>query len=353
MLSWRSQLRRLDQLRRDHTQTLSNGFYRLLGKSRDMLDRPLSPSEVQRILVVRNNKRIGNMYFMLPFMRELKQAYPHAQIDLMLLSPEQGRVFENLGLHEIVVSHFSFDTAMLFLKSLVKLRRTVYDLLIMPHSSASDTLICALLKARNKVSFYGPRNRYVFAQAFDIRDYNPHAALSALALLKALGHHPEGHDHTMIFTPAEDAAGQALARQLKSTHELCIAYFRGARGNKIIDDALWRSIRQRFDQARPGAIQWVEILSPDVRETLIPGTPTFESADLRHLGAVLKHVDAFICADTGPLHLADAAGAACIGLFTTTNIEHYGCLNDRSVNVVDVHNIDATQLLAQLKREVA
>jgi ADP-heptose:LPS heptosyltransferase len=54
-----------------------------------------------------------------------------------------------------------------------------------------------------------------------------------------------------------------------------------------------------------------------------------------------------MCADTGPLHLADAAGAACIGLFTNTNIEHYGCLNDRSVNVTDIKNFDVNATLAR------
>jgi ADP-heptose:LPS heptosyltransferase len=347
MLSWRQQLRRLDQFRREHTQGFSNNLFRVLGKSRHLLARQLTPAEVKRILVVRNNKRIGNMYFMLPFMRELKRAYPEAKIDLMLLTTEQGRVFDNISLNQIVVSHFSFDTTLKFLKTIITLRRTVYDLLIMPHSSSSDALMCAFLNARNKVSFYGPRNRYIFPQSFDIRQHNPHAALSALALLEALGHEAKGHDHTMIFSDAEDAGGKAVALGLKAQAQICIAYFRGARGNKVIDDATWLRIRQDFDKAKPQSIKWVEILSPDIRSALIPDTSTFESADLRHLAAMLKHIDLFMCADTGPLHLADAAGAACIGLFTNTNIEHYGCLNDRSVNVTDIKSFDVNATLAR------
>lgn len=348
MLSWRQQFKRLDQLRRNHTQALSNGLFRVLGKSRHVLMRHLDRSEVKHILVVRNNKRIGNMYFMLPFMRELQRAYPDAKIDLMLLTEEQGRVFDNLGLNQIVVSHFSFDTIGAFLKSMFKLRQTVYDLLIMPHSSASDTLICAFLNARNKVSFYGPRNQHVFPQAFDIPTYNPHAALSALALLEALGHRCEGHDHSMVFSETEQASGLATVQGLKAQFPLCIAYFRGARGNKIIDDQIWLKIRQSFDETRPHQIKWVEILSPDIRSTLVPDTATFESTDLRYLAAVLKYVDIFICADTGPLHLADAAGAACVGLFTATHVAHYGCLNNRSLNVTNVQNFNAQTVLKQL-----
>jgi ADP-heptose:LPS heptosyltransferase len=321
----------------------------VLGKSRHLLARRLSHAEVNRILVIRNNKRIGNMYFMLPFMREIKRAYPNARIDLMLLNTEQGRVFDNLGMNKIVVSNFSFVTAFDFLKTLIKCRDTVYDLLIMPHSSASDTLICAFLNARNKIAFSGPRNQHVFPQSFNIIDYPQHAALSALALLEALGHSIKGQDHTMVFSNAEDAGGKAVAHGLKANAPLCIAYFRGARGNKVIEDSTWFNIRQRFDAARPNAIKWVEILSPDIRSSLIPDTTTFESADLRYLAAVLKHVDAFICADTGPLHLADAAGAACVGLFTATHTDLYGCLNNRSINITDVDGLDANATLIKLK----
>lgn len=60
-------------------------------------------------------------------------------------------------------------------------------------------------------------------------------------------------------------------------------------------------------------------------------------------------MDGFICCDTGPLHLADAAGANCIGLYTHTSIERYGLLGSNTVNVDGLDNLDAAQILKSLE----
>jgi ADP-heptose:LPS heptosyltransferase len=64
------------------------------------------------------------------------------------------------------------------------------------------------------------------------------------------------------------------------------------------------------------------------------------------LSAVLAHVDIFFCADTGPLHLADAAGANCVGLFNVTTPEHFGCLGNRALNIDDIEGLDPFSVLS-------
>lgn len=348
-MSARDLLRRFDRMRRDHTSHLAKWIYRQLGHSRHLVADRLPASEVKTILVVRNNKRIGNMYFMLPFIQELRACYPEADIDLMIIDDSQGGIFLNLGLRNIIVSQFAFVTAWPFIKSLFRTRRTVYDLLLMPHSSASDTIICAFLHARNKVAFWGEETVGVFRHSRKIELQSHHAALTALALLGDLRHETHDVDHTMVFSDEENAKAEQIVASLKGTASKCFAYFRGARGAKIVDDLTWHEIRKKFDLAAQGNVQWVEILSPDITEPLIAGTTTYQSADLRLLGNVLKHVDLFICADTGPLHLADAANARCVGLYNVTNPLHYGCLNSHSVNVTDIANLDAHATLTLLK----
>lgn len=347
-MSMRNLLRRLDRFRRDHTQSMATWIYRQLGRSRYLEKDRLPASQVRKILVVRNNKRIGNMYFMLPFVRELRQCYPDAQIDLMLIDDSQSGIFRYLGLNNIIVSNFAFISGWSFLRTVLETRRTVYDLLLMPHSSASDTITCAFLHARNKVAFWGQETVGVFPHSFKVAPQSPHAALTALTLLRELGHPARDAGHTLVFSEEELIQGQQTVASLKGTAGLCFAYFRGARGAKIIDDRVWRDIRTRFDVAAPSDVRWVEILSPDIRTPLLPATATFESADLRRLGCMLRHVDLFICADTGPLHLADAAQASCVGLYNVTEPKHYGCLNNHSVNVTDIENLDASAILARV-----
>ena len=347
-MSLRNLLRRFDRMRRDHTRHLAKWIYRRLGDSRHLHPERLPASAVQKILVVRNNKRIGNMYFMLPFIHELRSDYPGAEIDLMIIDDSQRSIFLNLGINDIIVSQFAFVTAWPFFKSILKTRRTVYDLLLMPHRSASDTIICAFLHARNKVAFWGEETAGVFRHSCKIAPESHHAALTALSLLRDLGHEARDVQHTMVFSAEENAQGERIAASLKGTASRCFAYFRGARGAKIINDTTWHEIRRKFDQAAQDDVRWVEILSPDITTPLIAGTTTYQSSDLRLLGNVLKHVDLFICADTGPLHLADAADARCVGLYNVTNPLHYGCLNSHSVNVTDIDNFDARATLLKL-----
>lgn len=347
-MSTRSFLRSLDRARRQHTQALTRWVFTQLGKSRYLQATPLPVKDVRRILIVRNNKRIGNMYFMLPFVREVQACYPHAQVDLMLISDGQASVFKNLGLHDILISRFAFVTAWPFLKSMFRARKTVYDVLFMPHSSSSDTLICAFLHARNKVAFWGEETVGVFPHAVRMAPKSYHAARSALTLLHKHHRDPDLVDHTLVFTEQEIEHGQTIARSLRGKARWCFAYFRGARGAKIVADSQWSEIRRKFEQAVGPSVHWVEILSPDVTAPLTPQTLTYQSADLRELGAVLRAMDLFICGDTGPLHLADAANARCIGLYNVTNPLHYGCLNAHSIDVTDIDNLDAESIVSRL-----
>jgi len=345
----RSLLRRLDRFRRDHTQALSHWFYRQIGKDKHLIDARLPKQDVKTILVLRNNKRIGNMYFMLPFLHALRAAYPNAKIDLMLIAASQASIFHNLGLNQIIISRFSFKTGWAFLRTLRQTRQTIYDLVIMPHASASDTIIGGMLHGRNKVAFRTARTAAVYPHAYEVTPKQSHAAYTALALIEALGHRLDAQpDHTMVFDEDELTLGQQTVAELRGSAKYCVAFFRGARGNKVIADTQWHLVIDQLNEALPQDITWVEVLSPDVREPLINGCLTFESPDLRRLASVLRACDLFLCGDTGPLHLADAALARCVGLFTATDTKHYGCLSHHCLDVTLIEQLPLQAIKATL-----
>jgi ADP-heptose:LPS heptosyltransferase len=348
----RNLLRRFDQFRRRVTGGVSAWLYGLLGHDRFLSDERLEPDQIRRILVLRNNKRIGNMYFLLPFLHALRQTYPAAVIDLMVISESHAKIFEGLGLGRIWVSNFSFASLPSFARTMLQCRSDPYDLLLMPHPSSTDTIIGGLIHARNKVSFWRTNTIEVYPHSIHAQDANVHAAFTPLALLSQSDvSAPSGADHRMALSAQEQAKARALVAQFKARNHICIAYFRGARGKKIIPDSEWLSIRQRFDATLPNSITWIEILSPDIQQALVPDTPTWQSADLRELGAFLAACDLFICADTGPLHLADAANARCVGLFTATSPEHYGCMGPSCVNVTDIKHLDAQAILSTIQHQ--
>ncbi|MGF1903589.1 glycosyltransferase family 9 protein, partial [Aliivibrio salmonicida] len=101
----------------------------------------------------RNNKRIGNMYFLIPFIKLMRANYPDAHITLMLSEPWQRDVFSNMGIDDFVFSYFSTKGLCSFVRSMRMLRKETYDLAVLPYSSVEDTMICSMLGLLQKIQF--------------------------------------------------------------------------------------------------------------------------------------------------------------------------------------------------------
>jgi ADP-heptose:LPS heptosyltransferase len=342
-MTLKHQLRKFDQFRRSKMPNLETVFYRLFSNTANLEKHKLTKDKVKHILLIRNNKRIGNIYFLLPFVRQVRVAYPDARIDIMLNEPWQSNIFNNLEINHFYYSHFSFQGIFKFLKMMKTLRKITYDMILLPNTSAGDTIITALLDGRNKVSSYHPQRNLICRHAVRTESQRKHASLGPLSILEGLGHTlVEPVLHTLAFTKEELDSGLQVSRDLRNNQaRLTIAYFRGARGDKLLSDKTWLTILSKFEMATNQQVQWVEILCPDIRSPIKTDVKTFQAADLRHLASVLKHLDAFICCDTGPLHLADAAGASCIGLYSHTNPNSFGVIGENTINVADIENLNA------------
>lgn len=346
-----NKLRKFDQFRRCKMPSLETAFYRLFSNTDSLEKHKLTKDKVKHILLIRNNKRIGNIYFLLPFVRQVRAAYPDARIDMMLNEPWQSHIFNNLGINQFHYSHFSFQGIFKFLKMLKEVKKITYDMILLPRTSAGDTVITALLDGRNKVSSHHPKRNVICRHAVPINNRRKHASLGPLSILEGLGHTlVEPLLHTLAFTEEELDKGLQASQALRNNPgSVTIAYFRGARGDKLLSEQTWLTILSKFETATNQQVQWVEILCSDITSPIKAGVKTFKTSDLRHLASVLKHLDAFICSDTGPLHMADAAGASCIGLYSHTNPESFGVIGENTINVVDIENLDAPAIGKKLK----
>ncbi len=339
MLKIKNQLRNFDKYRKEKMQCLESILYKIINNRKYCQQKLLKKEEVKKIIIIRNNKRIGNMYFLIPFVKKTRELYPGAHITLMLNQPWQGDVFKNMGIDEICFSTFSFTNCFNLLSMLMRLRKEVYDLILMPNSSASDTCVCAFLSAKNKVSHFDLRRNIALTHCYQKEDAFHHMALSSLFLLnKITDCEMTSWDHFLNFSPKEINFGKNAYEKMvleKNTKVTCfsIAYFRGARGDKLLSEAVWNKLLDDIETQFVAPIRWIEILSPDITTPLKANHEQFQSADMRHLGSFLKNVNAFICCDTGPLHLADAAGVNCIGLLNRTEPSIFGVLGTNSINI--------------------
>lgn len=323
-------LRHFDKYRRRHTKIMDGWLLRWLSHFSKIESQPLEEGQVKQILLMRTNKRIGNMLFLIPFLRMLKKRYPHAEIDLLVHAAWQNPLFAGLGIRQIYHTNLTGKGRLpRAIRVIRDLRRQHYDLLLMPYSSSTDTLLAAFIHGRNKKARHFGKRHLIFKHSMTVAKRQCHAAFAALPLIDAK---PDTHCHQLQLSPAEIAAGRQQAKLLRGDFTgPVVAYFRGARGNKALDDKDWQRLLERTE--KHGQIKWIELTCADISAPLHPHSQTFSSPDLRQLAATLAALDGFISADTGPLHLADAAGARCYGLFNHTDPIIFGCIGEHSLNI--------------------
>ena len=346
IIALKNKLRDFDKLRRRKMQSVESLLYRVI-KNDSLLETNLLPtSEVKRILIIRQNNRIGNILFLITFVRQVRLAYPHAIIDLLLSKPCQGQFVKGLGIDNVFYSHFSYGGVFKWFKIINQLNTYQYDLLLASHCSASDAIASASIAAKNKVSRYEQKRILAFPHSLKQPVSRKHAAYNCLCLLERLGHqlvYPLKHQ--LAFSHDEINQGKDLSQEYIKDDSLNLVFFRGARGAKRLPPMSWEIILKSFEADIAQKIHWIEVLSPDIKTSLRENTETFSTSNMRLLGSFLKNFDGFLCCDTGPLHLADAADVKCLGLYTHTSIDSFGLLGGESVHITDINNFNAGELV--------
>ncbi len=99
-------------------------------------------------------------------------------------------------------------------------------------------------------------------------------------------------------------------------------------------------------------IRFIDILAPG-QTPLKPDMPTISSKNLRNLAKIFSALDAFVCADTGPMHLASASTTPTIALFNATDPAYYGPLGEKDktlqINELNHYALKVHRFLSGLK----
>jgi len=323
---------------RQKTKRFFDDFLRKLSNPSSTTKIP--KEEVKRILVIRINYRIGNMLFTTPMVQQLQREFPDAKIDIIVGAPFTKVLFSGFKNVENI-----YDFSRELLKQPLKmfsyireLRQNDYDVVInINGGSTSDRIATMLAKAKYKVAFcsehnYTPANICVKREDMHIN----HEALIPIELMKVFDVTPD-YDLKMNIALSEQELQegkkelQKLLADKKSNR--VVAIFRNARHDKLIEDSWWQEFvlkLQEYDKE----IVFVDILSPDIPHKLQDDMVEYSNKNLRKLAAFMANLDAFICADTGPMHLASASGVPTIALFKITLPLLYGTLKETDLSLV-------------------
>jgi len=285
----------------------------------------IDTSIIQKILVVRINYRIGNILFTTPLLNALSKQFPDAQIDMILGAPFIAPLIEGMpNINKV----YSFDRQLLkhpldVLSLRKEINQNEYDLMVLSSGlSTSDTLISWLIHAKNKIGFYDKNSFKNLTHIVDAPTKVEHEALVPLLIMEELGESSrDSFDHHLDIRLTKEEKKKVETPY----YTQAIGIFRDARNEKKIDDAWWRELIKALKEL-DASLTFVDILDPNSKVLLEEDMQTISEKNLRILAAKIGNLKAFICGDTGPMHLSSASKTPTIALFKTTSPTLYGTL---------------------------
>lgn len=332
------------KIRRKFKEFINNVLISVTTGSKDL--ELIDPNSIKRILIIRVNYRIGNIIFLTPLIKALEKKLPNATVDILVGAPFTLPVLKNIPNVENV-----YDAPRKLLKNPIQLLKKVsqinknnYDLIISPiGNSASSNITTLLLKAKYKLGFenkdtWSPINKVVVQSSA-----YTHEALKPLALMNIFSGEKMQYDEYLDISLSDkekEEGREILSNLIKKDNILdisssVIGIFRDARFDKKIDNSWWKQFIadiKEFDEK----IIVIDILAPN-QEKFIDDMPSICISNLRELAKFFSSLDAFICADTGPMHLASASLVPVIALFNATSPDLYGPLG-KSDKVIQIND---------------
>jgi heptosyltransferase III len=335
------------------------------GERRGRADQPaLDPASILQVMVVRVNGRMGNTLFLTPLLTAIHELLPGAQIDVFVTYPDARDILRGMpGLRDVITlphkGWWHLGDSMAMLKAC---RAHRYDLVIDPaRSSAGGRVLLSLLRARWRLGFGGEDQwlRLDYAANYDRCDR--HEALRPLGLLQqAFGYALVPGKARLRIANSDDelAAGArllaerlALAARQSRPGSPVIGFFASARGRKDLGPDWWRAFWQAYLELQPDTVP-VEVLPTANHPPIDPRFATLHCPSPRMLAATMSHVDVFFSADTGPMHLASAAGMPTIAFFNRTDPAAFGPIKPDDT-VLHVEKMTPREVAATCVRLVA
>lgn len=305
-----------------------------------------SQPRCERILVIRY-RFIGDTILTVPFLRNLRAAYPHAIIDV-LVGPKSGEVLQNCPyINELI----PFDTTRFhkydrgegkpktLLSYALTLRKRKYDTVFVLKRSFGSALLAFLSGARLRVGYRGKGHCFLTHKVpFDTGIHEVESLLANLTVLQI----PVTSKELEIFPSEAELSGvRELVPELSEPGGRVLIHAAAAHPDKMYPLASFAElIRRLFEE-----LALKPVFSGDKQDialydelATLAGVPCLNLAgrlSLRESMALYTFMDLAVCVDSGPSHLAASAGVPTVTLFGPTDPVRWGPYGSRHRAVFD------------------
>jgi ADP-heptose:LPS heptosyltransferase len=319
---------------------------------------------LRRILVVRQDERLGNVLLITPLLEGLRRVLPKARISV-LVSRRFAPVLQGNG---DIDQLLTFDKRQLlkhplrlaaFLKGL---RRGSFDLAIdcgpVDDVSLNNSLLTYLSGARWRVGHQRGNSHIFLNLSVPRRNGERHETERHLDLLRHLfGDIPAGPPKILLRPEERARAVQRWRTWGLGDAERAVAVHLGGRGDKQWGIERYRMLADRL--VSQDGVKVILFWGPDEKEMVQrldagsrPGVIVSPLLAVRDLAAQIEMCSVFVGNDTGPLHLASAVRTPTVAVFLQPNFNRYGPRGGENIVIHHPHGHITTEQVHAAVREL-
>lgn len=308
-----------------------------IGKSK-IPAKPLKIDEVQKVLVIRPNHRLGNQLLISPLIQEIENTFQACSIDLFLKGPLGEIIFKNYhSVNECLsLPKRHFNALHSYFYCWTKLLFKKYDLVINAVPESSSGRIASMI-TRGTYKIYGTVGENDLNQ---LQDCNHIAKKPVYHLRKQSGISlsEEVPELNIRLSTEEIRKGKEVISRLFNNDKKTIALFTYATRDKCYPKEWWGDFYNSLTEKYQHEFNFLEILPKENVSQINFKTQTLYSQDLREIAAVIKNTEILIAADSGMMHLGCASNTPVIGLFSVTDSSIYGPYGGHNIAVNTNHD---------------
>lgn len=309
----------------------------LIAPRRESLNPVIQP---EKILII-EYWNLGDLVILIPFLRNLRQAFPKAHIELLVKDglasflAGQGLVDDFVSVRIPWAQHFSrwkkynpfSGNWISSARILLHLRKRKFDWAFSGRMDIRDNLLMWLVGAQRRIGYGIGGGRFLLTDEV-VPDYtHPHRAHLWLGLLRHMGVEVQTQKPEFRLTNAErDFASEFLAQNQILKGDFVVGVHPGARNpTRRWPQENFVSVATRIQSEFNAKILWfsdpAETKEADRLKCFVPVKLPFR----RFLG-VLARCQILLCNDSGPMHLASALAVPVVAVFGPTEPAWFGPL---------------------------
>ena len=306
------------------------GILRFFLKNRPAQDK-IELSSIKKILVVRQDDRIGNLILVTPLLVSLKKNFPQAKI-YFLASEVLSELFPGSKLADellVLEKKRYIRNPFAFISNIFKLRKEKFDLAFdcsdENHLSFGSGMWIYLSGAKYRIGHKRDRSDLFLNIEVPPVDYTRHSVDMQLDLLRFLN---PGISEELPFLEVRRGEEQFIENYLQkmgiNSEDFLVGINLGGTGKKKWGFENFIELGNRLKRENvkviytwgPQEKNWVKNLNnTEVLKEILP---------FPKLSALLKRCDLFISSDSGIMHLSTAVGTPTLAIFIHSDPQKYG-----------------------------